>query len=136
VSDDAQAADPADLEARLRVLDALPVDQHVAIYDGLHRELRDQLAGAPGSLDASDGAPYSKHADSRIGADVSHGTDAGAPGSPAGPDVAAVPHGAGATGGPAASETSNGAGATDGPVAAVGSTLEHDDAGGAPQPGS
>ena len=92
MSDDAQAADPADLEARLRVLDALPVDEHVAIYDGLHRELRDQLAGTPDGLDASDGATASEHSDSQNVLDVS---DA------AGPPVAPAPWGTAAASGPA-----------------------------------
>jgi hypothetical protein len=37
--------------ARLAALDSLPVDEHVAIYDALHRELLDQLVEGP--VDAS-----------------------------------------------------------------------------------
>ena len=39
---------PDDVSARLAALDDQPVEEHVAVYDALHRELRDQLVdGAP-----------------------------------------------------------------------------------------
>ena len=34
---------PDDVSARLAALDDRPVEEHVAVYDELHRELRDQL---------------------------------------------------------------------------------------------
>jgi hypothetical protein len=34
---------PEDVSARLAALDDQPVEEHVAVYDELHRELRDQL---------------------------------------------------------------------------------------------
>jgi hypothetical protein len=34
---------PDDVSARLAALDDQPVEEHVAVYDALHRELRDQL---------------------------------------------------------------------------------------------
>lgn len=40
---------PDDLAARLAALDERPVEEHVAVYDGLHRELRDQLVDGPGA---------------------------------------------------------------------------------------
>jgi hypothetical protein len=47
---DADPAGPAsgDVAERLAELDELPVEQHVAVFDEIHRELRDQLVDGPG----------------------------------------------------------------------------------------
>lgn len=47
MSEPTEQLDEQDVRARLAVLDSLPVDEHVAIYDALHRELLDQLVEAP-----------------------------------------------------------------------------------------
>lgn len=38
-----------DVRARLAALEDVPVEQHVGIYDELHRELRDQLVDGSGT---------------------------------------------------------------------------------------
>jgi hypothetical protein len=82
VSDDEQQVDASDLEARLRALDSLPVDEHVAIYEGLHRELRDGLAGGAGGVGAAEGAPAPWRTGDANGSDAfeSPGAPHGAPG--------------------------------------------------------
>jgi len=54
VSEDVQMEPPDndDVTSRLAALDQLPVVEHVAVYDQLHRELRDQLVDGPGEPDA------------------------------------------------------------------------------------
>jgi hypothetical protein len=49
---------PDDVATRLAALDDLPVDQHVSVYNELHRELRDQLVDGPAEEAVIDeGAP-------------------------------------------------------------------------------
>jgi len=42
--------------ARLSDLEALPVEEHVAVYDEIHRRLRDALDGASASGEPAPGA--------------------------------------------------------------------------------
>lgn len=45
----AAALDPAEVDEQLSALEDAPVEEHVAVYDSVHRRLRDHLSEAPGA---------------------------------------------------------------------------------------
>lgn len=46
-----QGAVPDPVTTELAGLRELPVEEHVAVFDRVHRQLRDRLADAPGTAD-------------------------------------------------------------------------------------
>jgi hypothetical protein len=122
VTDETDRIDPLDVEARLRVLESLGVDEHVAIYDGLHRELRDQLAsGFDGAAVPEGGADRPGGTGGPDAADRADGT--GAPEGGVRPDRTGLPPGAYAADGTGAPES-------------VDAPDRSEPAGGAPRPAS
>ncbi len=47
--DPSTTLDPAEIDAMLTTLDRHPAQEHVAVYDQVHRRLRDHLRSVPGA---------------------------------------------------------------------------------------